>query len=375
MLNVRAFTRLQRVLIDEPTVDTKVNLFNNIEYGFNFNLVFPNFLLPIRQERFPKFYEPATSFSLGYAAQDRPTYNRFIINASVNYAWRASEYSKHSIFPLEINSIKVKGIPSAILDTLDPRTRVQFSNHLILDTRYTYIYNTQSLSKPRDFFYIKTSIETSGLLVNIIHQLTNAEKNSNNKYRLFGLEYSQYLRGDIDFTYYHYIDPKDILVFRAYLGIGYPYSNSEALPYEKAFVAGGANGMRGWGYRELGPGAYQGTINPIDRIGDMQIESNFEYRFPIYGDLNGALFTDIGNIWLVRKSSTYPKGDFRFDTMFEELAWDAGLGFRYDFKVINVRLDAAVRLRDPAKPRPNRWVVDQISLRRIFWNFAIGLPF
>ncbi|MFA8451706.1 MAG: BamA/TamA family outer membrane protein [Bacteroidales bacterium] len=374
VFNVRTFTTLQRIQISDD-LNKGFFAFNNTEYGFNINLIFPNFLLPIRQERFPKFFEPNTAFNIGYTAQNRPSYNRFITTGSVNYSWKTSEYSKHSLVPVEINSIKVKGISSAQLDTLDPRTRVQFTNHLIVDTRYTYIFNNQSLTKQKNFFYIKTSIETSGNTLNLIDQASRGKKTEDGKYTIFGIQYSQYIRGDIDFTYYRYLTQKDVFAFRFYLGVGIPYSNSEAMPYEKAFVAGGANGMRGWGFRQLGPGSYAGTLNTNDRIGDMQLEGNFEYRFPIYGSLNGALFTDMGNIWLVRPSSSFPGGYFKFDSFAEEMAWDAGLGFRYDLNLINIRLDIAIRLRDPAKPRHNRWVLKNTSLRSLNYNFAIGLPF
>lgn len=374
VFNIKLFGRLQRVVTGED--NAKSNLyFNNIEYGINTSVSFPNFLLPIRQERFPKFFEPTTTFKIGYTAQNRPSYNRFITNGAISYEWKSSETSSHSLLPSEVSSIKVKGISPETLDTLDPRTRAQFTNHLILDSRYTYVYTNQVLNKPKNFFYIKGSFEAAGGILNLGSMLFDSKKNNNGKYTLFGIEYAQYLRTDIDFRYYNYIDPEDILVFRVYLGLGLPYSNSNAMPYEKAFVAGGANGMRGWGFRELGPGSYSGTLAPIDRIGDMQIEGNFEYRFPIYKSIKGALFSDIGNIWLIRQSEDFPGGFFNLKNFWEEMAWDAGLGLRYDFQYFIIRLDGAVRLRNPAKPRNQRWVVKDIDIRGIYWNFAIGLPF
>ncbi|MFA8300767.1 MAG: hypothetical protein ACEPOV_11430 [Hyphomicrobiales bacterium] len=379
VLNLRLSSRVQKINTGDTLItnNKQLGVFNIIQYAANVSLTFPSFLVPIRQERFPKYYNPKTTFNAGYTYQSNPTYRRNISNISFNYEWETSEFSSHYFFPIELNSIKVDGISSKVLNSLDPRIRTQFTNHLITDTRYSYIFNSQEISKKKDFYYIKTTFESSGNIINLINNLSNSPKNEQGRNTLFNIEYSQYIRADLDFKYFRYLrlNPKINMVFRSYIGVGVPYSNSESIPYEKAFVAGGANGMRGWSFRELGPGSYSGSLTPYDRIGDMQIEGNFEYRFPIYSFLNGAIFTDVGNIWLLKPSASYPGGYFKFDTFFEEMGWDTGMGFRFDFKFFIIRLDGALRLRDPARPRHNRWVINEASIKNIVWNFAIGYPF
>jgi outer membrane protein assembly factor BamA len=166
------------------------------------------------------------------------------------------------------------------------------------------------------------------------------------------------------------------LAFRAFFGIGKAYANSEYLPFEKGFFAGGANGMRGWVLKLMGPGAYANANNSnYDRMGDLQIEANFEYRFPLYSVLKGALFADLGNIWLLKDNALYPQGVFQSETFIKELGFDAGLGLRFDFTYFVFRLDAALRMRDPGEAESDRWVIKKAKLGSVVWNFGIGYPF
>jgi outer membrane protein assembly factor BamA len=153
-----------------------------------------------------------------------------------------------------------------------------------------------------------------------------------------------------------------------------PYGNSDELPYEKGFYAGGANDMRGWIFKSLGPGDYSGN-SPYEKIGDIQIEGNLEYRFPIYSFFKGALFTDIGNIWTYERSTTFPGGQFYFNKFYKQLAVDAGVGFRFDFQILIFRIDVAVPLKNPAYPAGDRWRIRYIQPKDFVWNFGIGYPF
>ena len=194
---------------------------------------------------------------------------------------------------------------------------------------------------------------------------------------LLNIRYSQFLRTDFDFRYYHYLDRNNSLVFRTMIGIGLPYGNSDVLPFEKGFYAGGANGLRGWEIRSLGPGGY---VDPqgfrYDRIGDILMEFSSEYRFPIYSYLNGALFADAGNIWLLNQSADYPKGHFEFDNFLSQMAVDAGFGLRLDLQFFIIRTDAAIPLRKPSRSAGDRWKpLSEIAFRDFIWNFGIGYPF
>jgi len=159
--------------------------------------------------------------------------------------------------------------------------------------------------------------------------------------------------------------------------IGIPYGNSTLLPFEKAFFAGGANDMRGWKMYTLGPGTYKNTNVDFNynQIGDIQLEANVEYRFPIYQWIRGAVFMDAGNIWLLQNSSDLPGGQFTFPGFFKQVALDGGVGIRLDFDFFIFRFDPAIPLRVPSYPENDRWYFNKMQLKDIVWNFGIGYPF
>jgi outer membrane protein assembly factor BamA len=239
--------------------------------------------------------------------------------------------------------------------------------------RYSFTFNNQNINLPKDFFYYRINLESSGNLLAAIDNSPFFEQVDSHK-ELLGIRYAQFFRIDQDIRYYKVLSQENRLAFRTIIGLGIPYGNSSELPFERSFYAGGANGMRGWQFRQLGPGSYTDTLN-IERIGDIHLEFNAEYRFPIYDYLKGALFVDVGNIWTLRERENLPGGEFRLDRFYKDLAVDAGIGFRFDFSFFIFRLDAATPLRDPALSQGNRWVFDQINLRNLVWNFGIGYPF
>jgi outer membrane protein assembly factor BamA len=166
------------------------------------------------------------------------------------------------------------------------------------------------------------------------------------------------------------------IAIRTAIGIAIPYGNSIDIPFEKGFYGGGANGMRAWPLRYLGPGAYQ-NINPeIERVGDFQLEANAEYRFSIYKVFKGALFYDIGNIWYLSENETFPGGQLSIQEFPGELAMDIGIGLRLDFSYFIFRIDVAQRMKDPAYPQGERWVIGKYNnwFNPVF-NLGIGYPF
>ena len=133
--------------------------------------------------------------------------------------------------------------------------------------------------------------------------------------------------------------------------------------------------MRGWAYRRLGPGSYNNPEDKFDRMGDIQLEGNIELRFPVYKFLKGALFTDVGNIWMIKNTDGYPGGEFTFDRFYRELAMDVGIGIRFDFNFFILRVDFAIPIRDPAQPEGQRWVLNKWQFNDVIINFGIGYPF
>lgn len=352
--------------------------FNTFETGIETGLSFPKLLIPIRNRSISRTSRPKTTFQTGFYMQERTDYKRYITNISNNYEWKSSTFITHSLVPIEINSVRLINPSTAFttyLNGLDPRFRNQYTDHLIWALRYTFLYNTQQLNRANNFKYFRFSAESSGNTLNIFNNIFNSSKNAEGFRTLLNIKYAQYLRSDIDFRYYNYLSSKRVWVFRSAVGVGLPYGNSNSLPFEKAFFAGGANDMRGWVLRSLGPGGYSNPANRFDKTGDIQIESNIEYRFPIYDFVNGGLFCDAGNIWLLNPNQDFPKGEFS-STFLKQIAVDTGFGLRFDFSFFVVRVDGAIPIRYPYLNNDRYWVnLSKTSIKNVVWQFALGYPF
>lgn len=353
--------------------------FNTVQTGAEASIDFPKFLLPFRTKITSNALRPRTTIKTGVNYQNRPDYERYVTNGSFGYSWQSNAFVSHSFVPLEINSVSI--FPdSAFLRRLeelnDQRLINQYTDHFIMSAKYTYIFNNQERNKVQDFTFFRWNIESAGNLLNAVSSLTTAPKNENGEYTVWNIPFAQYARTNVDFRYYFALKEDHTLVYRNLLGIGIPYGNSSSLPFEKGFYAGGSNDMRGWNYRTLGPGAFKDTLSSnFERMGDIILEANLEYRFPIYKWFKGAVFTDIGNIWLLEPSDVIPDGEFKFNRFYNQLAINGGLGLRLDLTFFIFRIDAATPFRDPSYAAGNRWQFNNLGMRKVIWNFGIGYPF
>ncbi|MCB2221932.1 MAG: BamA/TamA family outer membrane protein [Bacteroidetes bacterium] len=364
----------------ETTQQQKWWLFNTFEAGIDASLYIPKFLAPISDDIFSRYFRPKTTFGVGYNIQNRLEYDRIITNATFGYEWSQNNFVKHILYPADINLIKVNTTPEfdSTLANESERFRNQYTDHLILGLRYSYILSTQEINKIKNFFYFRGDFEAAGNLLDLAINASNQEKNQEGYYTAFGIRYAQFLKLSADFRYYIMLDKKHSVAFRGFAGIAVPYGNSIDIPYEKGFFGGGANGMRAWRLRYLGPGSY---VKPpersdIERIGDIMLETNLEYRIPIYRVFTGAFFFDMGNIWLLRDNETFPGGKFYADKFLSQLAMDAGIGIRLDFNYFIFRIDVAQRIKDPALPEKERLVFQSgDSWFKPVVNLGIGYPF
>jgi len=367
----------------QPSVtdEQKVGLFNVLELGVNASLTFPQFLFPIKPEHLPKTMKPKTTISVGYNFQRQQDYDRHITNSSFGYTWTQNNQLSQTINPAEISLVKVFGdsLFYAYINSLDDqRLKYQYSNHLVAGLRYTLQYTSQKLNRLKDYIYIKTNFETGGNLLYAIDNIFDPPKNEEGYYTLLNIQYAQYVRPDFDFRYYEKLGNQHTVVYRFYAGIGIAYGNSTALPFEKAFFAGGANDLRGWKLGYVGPGSYHNDTTSTgyyNQFGDMQLEANIEYRFPIYKVVKGALFVDAGNVWTTRPSPQLPGGVITLTTFIPEIAISTGLGLRLDFNFFMIRLDPAIPIRVPYYPEGDRWYFNKWQWQDIVWNFGIGYPF
>lgn len=226
--------------------------------------------------------------------------------------------------------------------------------------------------------YLKMSISSSGNILRGIYKATDQPKDTLGRYYMFSIPFSQFVKFDADCRFYLKVRKESKLVIRFAGGIGKALANLSVLPYEQSFFGGGPNGIRAWRARTLGPGSYQPNESNAryDKIGDIQLESNIEYRFHIFKSFYGAWFADAGNIWLLKDDPNKPNGKFEVYRFYKEIALGSGFGIRYDFSFFVLRLDAAVKIYDPQYNENNRWTFDKQPIKKMsILNFGIGYPF
>ena len=367
-------------VIDLGNLNDEGQAFNTKELILNSTLYFPKFLSPIPLKTFALDYQPRTSVTLGGSVQVRYAYSRYISMCSFGYDWKSNQRLQFILTPIYLNFVKVNPIPEfqAILDKEhNQRIKDQYTSHFILGGRYSLIYNTQNINKSSNYIFLRINFESSGGLLSLFNN-TKLITEEDDHHELFGIRYAQYFRTDVDFRQYWKLGEKEWLVFRELIGLGAPYGNSYDMPFERSYYSGGSMGMRGWGYRKLGPGAYvpSDDVN-VERIGDIQLECNAEFRFPIYDMIGGALFMDAGNVWNYHANVLLPNGEFRFDTFYKQIAVDSGFGIRLDFKMVVLRLDMAIPIRYPYPDDNGSYWKSAKSMKfnDLHFVFNIGYPF
>lgn len=380
-LRIRAYGAVEVTpsLIGEEE-QTHLGVFNSLEAGIETGIEFPTLLSPFIIKNLNQNARPRSTIGLGFNYEIRSEYERYLTKLSLSYEWNESPVSKHYFSPVDLSSVSIvrdSAFTRRLTELKDPRFLNQYTNHLILALKYSWVFNNQNLVDRNNFIYFRINIEPAGNLFNLVSTVTDANRDRDGKFTIFDIRYAQYFRTDWDFRYYKPITQKQRLVYRFAFGIGIPYGNSTSLPFEKGFFAGGANGMRGWPFRSLGPGEYYSdNVNIFEKVGDIWGEGNIEYRFPVYNFLNGALFTDVGNIWLLYDDTDFPGGRFTWSRSLKSMAADAGMGFRFDFSIFIFRIDGGIRIYDPGRPENSRvFRPGKFRLSDINWNFGIGYPF
>ena len=359
--------------------ETGKSIFNTWEFGLTASVLFPRFLGPFSSLTFARDYQPTTTVSMGFNSQIRYYYSRYITTASYSYDWKKNYQLGQTFSPFYLNSVKIANINPVFQEYLDAessqRKKAQYTSHLLFGTRYSLTYNTQRINKTGSFFYVRADFETSGNLLSLFNKTKLITENDDGAHEIFGIRYAQYVRSSFDFRQHYDLGKDHWFVFRQFVGIGLPYGNSQDMPFERSFYGGGANGLRGWLYRTVGPGGYIPVSDDIEKTGDMQLELNAEYRFPIYNIVNGAIFVDAGNVWTYHPNESMPNSEFKFDTFYEQLAVDAGIGIRLDVSFLILRFDIAYAMRNPYMnyETGSHWRFGQGNNFRL--QAGIGYPF
>lgn len=363
---------------------------NYYELGAETKINFPAFLLPFVHQRWAAQRNVSSEISLQYNMQNRPEFQRHVFTAAWRYRWNThNQRFQHKFDLLEINYVYMPWISQTFreqyLDSLGKTNAIlkyNYENLLITKLGYTYTYNslgTKEQTFGKNAYTLKFNIETSGNLLYGITTSLGSAKNENGQYIFCGIAYAQYVKGDIDYAKSIKIDNNNSLALHAALGIAYPYGNSSVLPFEKRYFSGGANSVRGWSVRSLGPGSYNGAdkgINFINQSGDIKLDLSIEYRANLFWKLSGAAFIDAGNIWTIRKYEDQPGGEFRFDKFYEQIAVAYGIGLRINFGFFILRVDGGMKAINPAYTGRDHFPILSPSFKRDFaFHFAVGMPF
>lgn len=362
--------------------------FNTQELGFETSLTIPKFLSFINGNRRFSFQIPETRFSAGYNYQNRPDYTRTITNLKFGYIWKTSEFIFHTLNLLDLNYVNLYKFNEAFINSIrDLYIKSSFTDHLISASNYSWMYNTQNVNKRDDYKFFKLNIESAGNLLSIYSRLVNKAKIvdidtitgiRNSYYEVLNTRFAQYLKGDFEYRYGHMIDKSSSVVGRAFFGIGVPFGNFNVLPFEKKYFTGGANGIRAWQVRSLGPGSYKAPSDVYpNQSSDIKLEANLEYRFKFFWRMEGAFFLDAGNIWAINYKDNREGAVFKMDTFYKQIAVGSGFGLRFDFTYFLFRLDLGVKMRDPSLAAGKRFIPGnyQLSSDQFNLSFAIGYPF
>lgn len=369
----------------------KSNLLNNsfYEYGADVSLSFPLFLLPGLKRSWREQPSASTQISVGINNQHRKEYIRQFFDAAITYRWTSNRSQlNHALSPFNINYVRMPSM-SALFDSLyisnpspsNAMIRESYKDQLIASTTYGITYtnsnNKRYVRTPRNQIMVRANFDISGWLPRLATSVFGAETDSLGKKQIAGISYAEYIKGDVSFSQTHRINSKSTLAYHVGLGIATPFGNSDVLPFETRYFSGGANSVRGWSTRYLGPGSFRGDSlsSFVNTVGDIKLDMNIEYRRKVSRLFELAGFIDAGNIWTIKDYEAQPNGVFEFSEFYKEIALAYGVGFRLDLEFLLLRLDFGFKAYDPGREKGNRWVMPNLSSNRMAWHFGIGYPF
>lgn len=354
---------------------------NYEEYGIEAKLSFPEFLCPNISEDYRRRHKSTTEFLLSYNKQNRPEFDRRVFSGKWRYRWSSSTNRVgYTLDFINVDYVSMPWISDTFkrdyLDSKDNRNailRYNYENLLIMKLGFSFNYND-------GIHYLKVSMESAGNLLKALSKPLKFKTNDMGQYEFLKVAYAQYAKADVDYTYNYRIDERNTLALHSRIGIAMPYGNSTILPYEKRYFSGGANSVRGWSVRELGPGCYHGKDGRIDFInqtGDLRLDLNAELRSSLFWKFQGAIFIDAGNIWTVRQYADQPGGLFTLSSLYKEIAVAYGVGLRLNFDYFILRLDLGMKAISPYyTTTEEHYPISNPNFKRDYaLHFAVGLPF
>lgn len=368
------------------TVEGKSSVMNSYELGASLSLDFPRIVLPWIKNRIDPFRFPShTSFKI-YAEQlNRARYFKMLsFGGNISYSFQPRRSMKHTVTPLNLsfNTLQRKTAEFDSIANQNPMLFYSLDDQFIPSLTYTFTYDN-SYRKKKNRTWWENSVTSAGNVTSMIYAALGHKFSEKNK-KLLGTPFAQFLKYSSEIRNTHYINDKHQLAFRAMGGIIWSYGNKTIAPYSEQFYVGGANSIRAFTIRSIGPGRYRpasdNTYSYVDQTGDIKLEANLEYRFRLLsnfagGNLNGAAFLDAGNVWLLRDDPSRPEAQFTLDRFFDSLALGTGIGIRYDMDFLVLRLDWGIALHVPYDTSKSGYYNIPKFKDGMGIHFAIGYPF
>lgn len=361
------------------------------EYAGEVGIMFPKFKAPFLSKLFKQKSRATTQLTVTATYQERPEYTRVIAGAAWKYNWVMRHRNRTNSRTFDLVDINYVYLPRSTINFIDmiapdnPLLRYSYEDHFIMRMGYSlYITNRKVPTANQNSFELQPSVTTfrasAEMAGNLLYAISSAigQKKDDGAYKIFGIQYAQYVKGEVDYSYARFLSRRHAVAFHAGFGIEYPYGNSSMVPFEKRFYAGGANSVRGWSARTLGPGAYDARNQMIDFInqcGDIRLDLNVEYRFKMFWVFEGAVFIDAGNIWTIKSYANQPGGLFRFTNFYKEIAAAYGAGIRMDFTYFLLRFDLGMKAHNPAMNQEPWPLIHPRWHRDATFHFAVGYPF
>ncbi|MDR0413828.1 MAG: outer membrane protein assembly factor [Prevotellaceae bacterium] len=354
---------------------------NSYELGASVSLNTPTILFPLRFDFYRNVYSPRTQIAISGNFQQRPDYTRALADVNFGYSWRNLGNMIY-IYTMNMNVIKILNLSSSFENSIrsNPYMLNSYQDAFLLGSSSSAIYSTRGDGGALQQ-HLRFDVDLKGNLLWLGYKVFGAtpkitDGTGRTAYEVGGTRFAQFVKLDIAYTRLKTFSTASSVAFRTLAGVGIAYGNSLSLPFDKMYYSGGANSMRGWQIRTLGPGSYSESNNLLNHLADMRLEMNIEYRFKLLGKLEGAIFADAGNIWAIRKEDSRAGAQFSLRDFPDQVAISWGLGLRFNFNVLVARVDYGIRLHDPALSgayfvSPSRWFLGKTNTLFL----AIGYPF
>jgi outer membrane protein assembly factor BamA len=360
---------------------------NYVEIGAETGLSFPRFLFPFLSTDFRRRIRATTDFALQYNYQLRPEFTRIVASASWSYRWTVKRRTHHRFDLLDLNYLYMPWIdPDFKNKYLENEQnyilKYNYEDRLIMRTGYNYTFNSLGVegvnnTLPSNSYTVRLNVELAGNLLYGFSKLIRKNPNENGEYTVLGIPFAQYFRLDADYAKNIVIDNRNSIAYHISAGVAVPYGNASLVPFEKRYFSGGANSVRGWSARGLGPGSFAGDGNFLNQSGDIKLDASIEYRTRLFWKFRGAVFVDAGNIWTIRKYDSQPGGEFRLNKFYKQIAVAYGIGLRLDLDFFILRFDGGMKAINPVYESGNlRYPIARPRFGRDFaFHFAVGYPF